>query len=123
MKIFAITLLAGLSLCANSALAQQAAAPAGDIENGKKHYTTDGCYQCQGTLGNGADLTVPKLANTELPFDAFLMQLRHPANDMPPYEAKIISDKTVADIYAYMKSLPKSPDAKTLPLLTGMGVK
>ena len=123
MKIFAITLLAGLSLCANSALAQQAAAPAGDIENGKKHYTTDGCYQCHGTLGNGAALTGPKLANTELPFDAFLMQLRQPSNDMPPYEAKIISDKTVADIYAYMKSLPKSPDAKTLPLLTGMGVK
>ena len=37
--------------------------------------------------------------------------------------AKIISDATVADIYAYMKSLPPSPDAKSLPLLTGMGVK
>lgn len=122
MKIFAITLLAGLSLSASGALAQQAA-PAGNIENGKKHYTTDGCYQCHGTLGNGAALTGPKLANTQLPFDAFLLQLRHPSNDMPPYEAKIISDQTVADIYAYMQSLPKSPDAKSLPLLTGMGVK
>ena len=122
MKIFAITLLAGLSLSASGALAQQAA-PAGNIENGKKHYTTDGCYQCHGTLGNGAALTGPKLANTGLPFEAFLMQLRQPSNDMPPYEAKIISDQTVADIYAYMQSLPKSPDAKSLPLLTGMGVK
>lgn len=122
MKIFAMTLLAGLSLGAASAVAQQAA-PAGNVENGKKHYNSDGCWQCHGTLGNGANLTGPKLANTELPFEAFLMQLRQPSNDMPPYEAKIISDQTVADIYAYMKSLPKSPDAKSLPLLTGMGVK
>ena len=123
MKIFTITLLAGLSLCANPALAQQAAAPAGNIENGKKHYTTDGCYQCHGTVGNGAALTGPKLANTESPFEAFLMQLRQPSNDMAPYEAKIISDATVADIYAWLQSLPKSPDPKSLPLLTGMGVK
>ncbi len=123
MKIFTITLLAGLSLCANPALAQQAGAPAGNIENGKKHYTTDGCYQCHGTVGNGAALTGPKLANTELPFEAFLMQLRQPSNDMAPYEAKIISDATVADIYAWLQSLPKSPDPKSLPLLTGMGVK
>ena len=122
MKIFAITLLAGLSLSASAALAQQAA-PAGNIENGKKHFMSDGCWQCHGTLGNGANLTGPKLANTELPFEAFLMQLRQPSNDMPPYEAKIIPDQTVADIYAYMKSLPKSPDAKSLPLRTGMGVK
>ena len=121
MNLFTITLLAGLSFGASAALAQQPAAA--NIENGKKHYTTDGCYQCHGTLGNGAAISGPKLSNTELPFEAFLMQLRQPANEMPPYEAKIISDATVADIYAYMKSLPPSPDAKSLPLLTGMGVK
>ena len=120
MKLFTITLLAGLSLGASAALAQQPAAA--NIENGKKHYTTDGCYQCHGTLGNGAAISGPRLSNTELPFEAFLMQLRQPANEMPPYEAKIISDAKVADIYAYMRSLPPSPDAKSLPLLTGMGV-
>ena len=121
MKLFAITLLAGLSLGASAVRAQQPAAA--NLENGKAHYTTDGCYQCHGTLGNGAAISGPRLSYTELPFEAFLMQLRQPANEMPPYEAKIISDATVADIYAYMKSLPPSPDAKSLPLLTGMGVK
>ena len=98
MKVFTITLLAGLSLGANATLAQQPASA--NIENGKKHFTSDGCYQCHGTLGNGAAISGPRLSNTELPFEAFLMQLRQPANEMPPYEAKIITDATVADIYA-----------------------
>ena len=122
MKIFTIALLAGVSLGAHAALAQQPT-PAGNIENGKKHFRSDGCYQCHGTVGNGAAISGPRLSNTGLPFEAFLMQLRQPSNEMPPYEAKIISDATVADIYAYMKSLPPSPDPKNLPLLTGMGVK
>ena len=123
MKFFTAALVAGLSFGAGTAFAQQDAAPKGNIENGKKLFTANGCYQCHGTLGNGAPLTGPRLSNTQLPFDAFMMQLRSPANEMPPYEAKIVPDSAVADIYAYMQSLPASPNAKDLPLLTGMGVK
>ena len=121
MKIFSITLIAA-SLVSGIAFAQQAA-PAGNAENGKKHFISDGCWQCHGMTGNGAALTGPRLAQTQLPFDAFVMQLRQPSNDMPPYEAAVVTQQTAADIYAYVKSLPDSPNAKDVPLIMNMGVK
>jgi ubiquinol-cytochrome c reductase cytochrome c subunit len=109
------------ALLAGPALAQDA--PAGDIKNGEKHFMSDGCYQCHGIGGNGAALTGPKLSRTALPYESFANQLRKPASEMPPYEATVVPDKVVADIFAYVKSLPASPAAKDLPLLMGMGVK
>ena len=52
-----------------------------------------------------------------IPFAAFLNQLRHPTNEMPPYVAAVVSDQDVADIYAYVAALPPPPDVKTIPLL------
>ena len=43
--------------------------------------------------------------------------LRHPKGQMPPYIAKVVSDEEIADIYAFLQSQPKSPSAKTIPLL------
>ena len=120
MKNIVIALVAAFA--STAALAQQPA-PAGNAENGKKSYMRDGCYQCHGVNGDGAALTGPKLSRTALPFDAFVTQLRKPSNEMPPYEAKIVPDQTVADLYAFLKAQPASPDAKSLPLLMGMGVK
>ena len=122
MKTLTITFFAASLLC-GSAFAQQAAAPAGNVENGAKHFMTDGCYQCHGYGGNGASLTGPKLSQTGLPFDAFLMQLRNPSSEMPPYEAKVMPEQTAADIYAFVKSLPGSPKAADVPLIMNMGLK
>jgi hypothetical protein len=36
---------------------------------------------------------------------------------MPPYEAKVLPDQDVADIYAFVKQLPAPRDAKDIPLL------
>ena len=36
---------------------------------------------------------------------------------MPPYSGKILSDGDLADIYAYLQSIPKPPDATSIPLL------
>jgi hypothetical protein len=36
---------------------------------------------------------------------------------MPPYTSKVVSDQDVADIYAFLKSLPPAPSAKNIPLL------
>jgi hypothetical protein len=33
---------------------------------------------------------------------------------MPPYVASVIPDQGVADIYAYLSSLPKPPDPKSI---------
>jgi hypothetical protein len=36
---------------------------------------------------------------------------------MPQYSAKVLPDAELAEIYAYIKTLPDSPPAKSIPLL------
>jgi len=36
---------------------------------------------------------------------------------MPPYQKALLSDEDLADIHAYLQSLPKAPDYKNIPLL------
>jgi hypothetical protein len=36
---------------------------------------------------------------------------------MPPYTEKVLPDKELADIYAFLKSLPRPPAATSIPLL------
>jgi ubiquinol-cytochrome c reductase cytochrome c subunit len=114
MKNFSLALVA---LAIGSASAQQAPAPAGNIEHGKKLFQETGCYQCHGLAGQGAPMTGPRVSRTEFPFDGFVNQLRHPANQMPPYEAAVISDQDAADIYAYLRQMPAPPDVNSIPLL------
>ena len=49
--------------------------------------------------------------------DGFLGQLRHPSYEMPPYEKALLSDADALDIYAYLRSIPPSPEAKSIPIL------
>jgi mono/diheme cytochrome c family protein len=37
---------------------------------------------------------------------------------MPAYREKVMSDAELADVYAYIKSIPESPAAKNIPLLS-----
>ena len=109
-------IFAALILTSGPVSAQQAA-PAGDAENGKKLYLQVGCYQCHGQAGQGAISTGPSISRTKFPFEGFLYQLRHPANQMPPYEAVVISDQEAADLFAYLRQMPVPPDPKSIPLL------
>lgn len=101
-----------------SAQQQGNAAPAGDAKLGNQVYHADGCWECHGAVAQGGAITGPRLADTGLPFAAFLQQLRVPQNQMPPYEPAILSDADAANIYAYLKSLPPAPAAKNIPLLS-----
>ena len=109
--------LAGLVVTVNLACAQQPPAPAGNVENGKTLYLQVGCYQCHGQAGQGAPMTGPRVSRTEFPFESFLFQLRHPANQMPPYEAAVLSDQDAADLYAYVRQMPAPRDPRSIPLL------
>ena len=95
----------------------QSAAPSGDAAHGKRLYAADGCYQCHGRAAQGARPTGPRLARTKLPFAAFAQQLRQPSDLMPPYTRVVMSDKDVADIYAYLKGLPEPPKLADIPIL------
>jgi mono/diheme cytochrome c family protein len=116
MKQSSLT-LAVLMLTIASASAQQPSQPAGNTEHGKTLYRETGCYQCHGLAGQGAMMTGPRVSRTEFAFDGFLNQLRHPANQMPPYEAAVVSDQDAADIYAYLRQMPAPPEANSIPLL------
>jgi mono/diheme cytochrome c family protein len=105
----------GLALPARS---QDQASP-GDAGAGKRVYLADGCFECHGRVGQGGAFLgpAPVLARTELPFDGFKQQLREPSNNMPPYAAAVMTDAEIADIYAYLQSLPGRREAKDLPAI------
>ena len=92
-------------------------APPGDPVNGKRVFMADGCYQCHGTLGQGSRPTGPHIAPNPLPYAAFAAQLRHPANAMPPYTTVVLPEQELADIYAYLLTIPPLVDPKAAAIL------
>ena len=116
-KCIAVTAFAVAALASTMAWAQDA--PQGDAANGKRIYLADGCFTCHGRSGQGGAYTgpAPILAHTALPFDGFRVELRNPANDMPAYSEAVLSDKDIADIYAFVESLPGPRSPKDIPIL------
>jgi mono/diheme cytochrome c family protein len=116
-KRVAVTAFAVAALASTMAWAQDA--PQGDVANGKRIYLADGCFTCHGRSGQGGAYTgpAPILAHTALPFDGFKGELRNPANDMPAYSEVVLSDKDIADIYAFVESLPGPRSSKDISIL------
>jgi ubiquinol-cytochrome c reductase cytochrome c subunit len=91
-----------------------AQAPSGSASNGKALYLRYSCYACHGYDGHGgAGARLVPLAMTETRFTAYVRNPRQ----MPPYTEKVLSDAQLADVFAYIKSLPASPSADQIPLL------
>ena len=93
-----------------------AAHAAGSAEKGKAAFVQHGCWQCHGFVGQGG-ITGPKLAPDPLPLEALSAFVRNARGSMPPYQKAILSDADLADIHAWLQSLPKAPDYKSIPLL------
>jgi mono/diheme cytochrome c family protein len=104
---------------AGARLAPAQDAPPGNTDNGKRVYLADGCFTCHGRAGQGGAYNgpAPILAHTAMPFDGFKGQIRNPVNDMPAFSDAVLSDKDIADIYAFVESLPGARSAKDIPLL------
>ena len=107
---------AGQSGAAPTAASAQTA-PAGNAANGKKIFASYGCYECHGYVGQGGSAGA-RLAPRPIAYTAFVNYVRRPTNQMPPYTAKVVSDQEVADIYAYLLSIPMPPAAKSIPQLS-----
>ena len=84
-----------------------AAEPAANVENGKKLYEKYGCSDCHGLLGQGAPTSGPRIAPNPLPLAAFIRYTRAPRLQMPPYTAKVMPDLELADVRAYLATVPK----------------
>jgi mono/diheme cytochrome c family protein len=94
------------------------APPAGNAQNGKKLFNGDGCYECHGRQGQGAAQTgAARIGPPQLSFEGFQNYVRSPKNQMPPYTSKALPDQDLADIYAFLKSIPMPPKGKDIPLL------
>ena len=90
----------------------------GDTENGEQlynEYTCSGCHGFTGETGLGTRLNPPRMRQAR-----FIQYLRNPTNPerMPPYQEPEVSDQNLADIYAFLESLPsQSPAIEDIPLL------
>lgn len=87
----------------------------GDAARGKQLFMQDGCYECHGDVGQGG--VGFRLAPNPLPTAVILAYIRNPSGEMPPYVSKVISDQDVADIHAYLETIPKPPPLADIPEL------
>ena len=101
-----------------SSMAKAQDAPPGDAAEGKRLYLAVGCFLCHGRAGQGGALNgpAPILAKTAMPFDGFKGQLRQPSNEMPAYAEMVMSDGQIADIYAFVQSLPGPRSTKDMAI-------
>ena len=89
--------------------------PDGDAENGRQVFADRGCYQCHGYEAHAGPGS--RLAPDPIPFSAFARYVRAPAGQMPPYTGKVLSDTELADIYAFLESIPQPPAVDSIPAL------
>ena len=93
-------------------------APAGNAERGKRLYVARACWMCHQYAAQGGDGPGgPRLAGRLPKWDAFAKYVRRPTDQMSPYTAKVLPDDELADIYAWLRTLPPPPTVTSLPQL------
>lgn len=117
-----VTAMALLVFCVEvgsqtSAANKKSETASGNVEKGKELYTSYGCYECHGRQAQGSRTSGPRLAPNPIPLSAFSNYMRQPRGQMPPYTNKVASDADLADIHAFLKSIPQPPSVKDIPLL------
>jgi mono/diheme cytochrome c family protein len=90
--------------------------PSGNAANGKQLFEKQNCYYCHGTAGQGGR-DGARIAATALTVAQFTRYVRRPAGAMPAYTAKLLTDEQLADVYAYLKTLPAAQPPTQIPIL------
>ena len=85
----------------------------GNPVNGQGLYLGLGCEQCHGDQGQGG--IGPTIAQTVIPLDRVIHQYREPLEGMLPFTPEQVSDEGIADIYAWLQTLQRPPDADIVP--------
>ena len=94
-----------------------AAAPPGNPETGKKLFVERACWECHGLAAHGGADAGPRLAGRTPAWTGFSRYVRQPTDQMIPYTSKVLSDQELADIYAWLKSIPAPPAVSAIPIL------
>ena len=115
VTVGAVLVLSGLiGVSAQTPASPQSAPPAGNAQAGKDLYLRYSCYACHSYDGHGG--AGARLVPMRLTVERFTNYVHNP-RQMPPYSSRLLSDVQLADLFAYIKSLPVSPEAKDIPLL------
>ena len=86
----------------------------GTPDTGRRAFIEYGCYYCHGTVGQGSLPAIgTRVARVARSLDSFRSYVRRPTGRMSSYPVGVIGDDTLADIYAYLRSLPEP--ARPLP--------
>ena len=93
---------------------------AADAAKGKAAYMKYGCWQCHGIEGQGSSATSlgKVLAPDPMPLETMVAFVRSTNRAMPPYSEQVLPNEDLADIHAYLASVPKGKDHKSIPLLS-----
>ena len=107
-----VALLAGVNVLAQPApAAQTSASAAGNSDNGKRIFVKYGCAECHGREGQGSPLSGPRIGPNPLALAAFVRYVRAPTGQMPPYTEKVVTERELADMRAFLQSRLRPPAA------------
>lgn len=76
-----------------------------DAGHGQELFNSLGCTACHGPQGEGR--IGPTIAQTDLPLSSVVRQIRAPYQNMPRFGPDQVSETGIADIYAFLQTLPK----------------
>ena len=119
MRLVAPLIIAtALAAGGTSAYAQQPSdAPRGNAAKGKTLFVERACWQCHGREAQGGGAAGPRLAGRVSPWPAFSRYVRRPTEEMIPFTVKVLPDQELADIYAWLRSIPAPPPVASIPQL------
>jgi mono/diheme cytochrome c family protein len=119
MKILPLLTLAATFVALGSGPTLSQIAATGDAAKGKQAYLDHDCYSCHGRVGEGGAFMylAPPLAGLNWPAVALQWFLRAAPNDMPSFAPTSLADDDIANIGAFLRSLPGRSDPKDFPLL------
>jgi len=97
-----------LGPCAGVLAQGTTAGAPGDRANGRAVYTEIGCGACHGEAGRGT-AAAPSIATGAIALADFSAYTRSPSGGMPPYGTDVLSDQSLADLYAYLQPAVARP--------------
>ena len=114
-QMLTLAVAVGAAYCAS---AQAPAESSGNAATGATLYVDRACWQCHGLAAQGGGIAGPRLAGRVQSWPAFAAYVRRPAEEMIPFTSKVLPDRELADIFAWLRSLPPPPAVETLPILS-----
>jgi mono/diheme cytochrome c family protein len=86
---------------------------AANASHGQQLFSDNHCVTCHGSQALGG--VGPKLARTDLAFDAFLVKIRTALPPKPAFSAAELSDQDAMDIYGWLQTLSGQGEPVTAP--------